>query len=322
MIYDVIGDVHGCAAQLRQLLERLGYTHLPQKGDLHPPVPPAGDHDHLLLLLGDIIDRGPDQRETLELVRALIAGGRAVCLMGNHEFNAVMEAMGLRHKRSPAHLPFLQAYPEGSADFYDAIEWMKGLPWWFEAPGIGAVHACWNLKCFSALIPHLDERRCARSEQIFRLSARGEELWDDAEIVLKGAEMKLPEGVRFFDKEGIERHEVRVRWWLDAPYDIAEAAINTGDLRMGGLKARPDPWPWGADSYRVPGEERRIYVGHYWLECQERPDAEVARFSEQIFCLDFSCVRGGKLCACQVELDDDGRFIGQRFVTVPGLKSC
>lgn len=61
-----IGDVHGCLAELDELLAQL------------PP------HRHLVFL-GDYVDRGPDNRGVLARVRALVEARRATALLGNHD---------------------------------------------------------------------------------------------------------------------------------------------------------------------------------------------------------------------------------------------
>ena len=78
-MYDLIGDIHGHAAELRQLLEKLGYS---QHGGiyLHP--------DRKVIFLGDFIDRGPQIREALGIVRVMVESGSALAVMGNHELNA------------------------------------------------------------------------------------------------------------------------------------------------------------------------------------------------------------------------------------------
>jgi hypothetical protein len=78
--YDLIGDVHGCALTLEHLLDRLGY----QKH--------AGVWRHpsrMAVFVGDIIDRGPRIREALHIVHDMVEAGQALCIMGNHEFNAL-----------------------------------------------------------------------------------------------------------------------------------------------------------------------------------------------------------------------------------------
>ena len=67
----VVGDVHGCAALLDQLLDRIAAE--PEAGRAR------------MILVGDLIDRGPDSAAVLARVQALCAAGAAVALMGNHE---------------------------------------------------------------------------------------------------------------------------------------------------------------------------------------------------------------------------------------------
>jgi serine/threonine protein phosphatase 1 len=64
----VIGDIHGCLKQFDALFES---------------VAPA--HDDHLILLGDLIDRGPDSAGVLRRVRTLSQNHRINIIMGNHE---------------------------------------------------------------------------------------------------------------------------------------------------------------------------------------------------------------------------------------------
>ena len=79
-MYDLIGDIHGHAAELVQLLETLGYS---RRGGLyrHP--------ERRIIFLGDFIDRGPQIRQVLEIVRPMIESESALAVMGNHELNAL-----------------------------------------------------------------------------------------------------------------------------------------------------------------------------------------------------------------------------------------
>ena len=68
-----IGDVHGCLGLLRSLLALIE-TDAAARGGA-PCV----------ILLGDMIDRGPDSAGVLELAMDLAAKGRILPIMGNHE---------------------------------------------------------------------------------------------------------------------------------------------------------------------------------------------------------------------------------------------
>ena len=77
-MYDLIGDIHGYADELVQLLEVLGYEKA-QGVYRHP--------ERKVIFLGDFIDRGPKIRQVLEIVRPMIEEGKALAVMGNHELN-------------------------------------------------------------------------------------------------------------------------------------------------------------------------------------------------------------------------------------------
>jgi len=58
MRLDFVGDIHGHASYLLTLLERLGYKKQ-QRGWKQPNA--------TLVFLGDLIDRGPEQKQTVEI---------------------------------------------------------------------------------------------------------------------------------------------------------------------------------------------------------------------------------------------------------------
>ena len=68
-----IGDIHGCHEEFKALLARL---------ELSP--------EDTLILLGDLVNRGPSSRKVLDIAREL----DAICLLGNHELRL------LEHRRS------------------------------------------------------------------------------------------------------------------------------------------------------------------------------------------------------------------------------
>src|SRR5690554_7046201 len=76
-MYDIIGDVHGHADQLEALLKKLGYNY--KNG--------AYSHsERKLISVGDLCDRGPAQRRTIDIIRAMHEADQAHVIMGNHEF--------------------------------------------------------------------------------------------------------------------------------------------------------------------------------------------------------------------------------------------
>jgi protein phosphatase len=82
--FDIIGDVHGCADELEELLQKLGYAvdHA-TAGDREYLV--YGKSGRLAIFLGDLVDRGPRTPDVLRLVMAMVDAGEAVCVPGNHD---------------------------------------------------------------------------------------------------------------------------------------------------------------------------------------------------------------------------------------------
>ncbi|WP_250000676.1 polynucleotide kinase-phosphatase [Actinoplanes sp. M2I2] len=81
--FDIIGDVHGCRAELETLLERLGYALV--RDDSARPVDAVHPDGRQAVFVGDLVDRGPDSPGVLRLVMGMVAAGHALCVPGNHE---------------------------------------------------------------------------------------------------------------------------------------------------------------------------------------------------------------------------------------------
>lgn len=79
MNYDIIGDVHGCADELDELLVRLGYI---WDGDSGIFAHPLGNK---VVFVGDLVDRGPDSASVLSLVMNMVKEGQALTVLGNHD---------------------------------------------------------------------------------------------------------------------------------------------------------------------------------------------------------------------------------------------
>ncbi len=92
--FDVVGDVHGCLAELVSLLTDLGYAVVPD--ELGRPVDALPPGQRKAVFVGDLVDRGPDSPGVLRLVMGMAGAGHALCVPGNHENKLVRALQGRR----------------------------------------------------------------------------------------------------------------------------------------------------------------------------------------------------------------------------------
>jgi len=287
-MYDLIGDIHGHADELRALLHHLGYR--PDTAGI--PRHPAGRQ---VIFLGDYIDRGPKIRETLQLVRGMVEGGAALAILGNHEYNALAfwqfhpDGGHLRpHKPQHIlqHLETIQAFrtPELFEEWLDYLAWFLTLPLALELPGLRAVHACWEPRHLAYLRQELPDLRLTPNF-LLRASRRDSPEYTATEVTLKGREVSLPAGLSFADKDGHRRELMRVRWWQNPATAAAYHDYFLEDLPE--LRDQPvdaaslDPWHYQ--------DETPVFFGHYWL----RGTPQILR--PHAVCLDYSVAKGGQL---------------------------
>ena len=286
--FDIIGDIHGQYDKLVSLLSQLGYSQ----------ANGAWRHsERKAIFVGDLIDRGPKQLATVELVRGMVESGSARCILGNHEFNAIAwvtpdpEHPGkfLRDHHKPGnreqHQVFLDVV-EGTPRQKEITDWFKTLPLWLDLPGLRVVHACWHQESMDVLRPILGQNQTLSDAAILFGSRQGHPVYEAIEVVCKGPEVPLPEGISFNDKEGKVRHNVRVRWWLPDAVNFRDAAI----VPPGNEATIPDvplPAEWKGHRYAGPP----VLFGHYWFT--GKPEV----ISTQFGCLDYSVAKGGPLVA-------------------------
>ncbi|MCX4748976.1 polynucleotide kinase-phosphatase [Kitasatospora sp. NBC_01287] len=91
--FDLVGDIHGCRAELETLLGRLGYRLT--RDEQGRAVDAAHPEGRTAVFVGDLVDRGPDTPGVLRLVMGMVAAGHALCVPGNHE-NKLGRAMSGR----------------------------------------------------------------------------------------------------------------------------------------------------------------------------------------------------------------------------------
>jgi hypothetical protein len=307
--YDLIGDVHGCAHSLEHLLDQLGYR-------LH-----AGVWRHpwrMAIFLGDIIDRGPRIREALHLVQAMVEAEQALCLMGNHEFNAlgwetpVLGAGAQQYVRShtPVHAGQLQQthqqFAHHPAEWREFVAWFQQLPLFIDAERFRVVHACWDAQVIAQLKVDFPQ---GRIDQAF-VQAAGEPGSFASQAfsrLLRGTVMRLPDGLTLTGEDGYTREHFRTKFWAEAPQTYADIVFQP-DALPAHVAQRALSAEQKSRLLQYPADQPLLFVGHYWRR------GEPAAIQANLACLDYSAVLSGKLVAYR--LDQEQQLQASKFCWV------
>ncbi|WP_019673629.1 metallophosphoesterase [Psychrobacter lutiphocae] len=322
MIYDVIGDIHGHANKLIGLLDKLGY-HLTKHETLGITYyqPPAG---HRAIFIGDLIDRGTQELETLNIVYSMLDAGVADAIMGNHEYNALAYATIdktaskqltgskdsiylRRHSQTHTrqHQAFLDEVPFGSEAHQYWLKRFYELPLWLETEHACFIHACWDSDKMTVIKPFLTADNRLTQEALQRSGQKNSEEYNAIERLLKGVEVALPDGASFTDKDGAVRHRVRVQWWLEQLQgkrivDIARAPA--WDMQQLPQDAIVDNLDFQLKTTKP------VFIGHYWLTGTPQP------LSSQVVCTDYSVAGKGYLTAYRFDSNNPYPLSADNFV--------
>ena len=308
--FDIIGDIHGSALKLHERLTDLDY----QLDEW------SGSYQHVgrqAIFVGDLIDRGPAQREVLVLVKAMVDHGSAQIVMGNHEFNALAYSLPdpgnpkkhlRRHspKNQMQHEAFLSQLTDDERAHY--LAWFRSMPLWLDLDGIRVIHACWHQPSMDIVEERLGGSRFTSFDQLIEAARDSDDddpksLYKAVEILLKGPEMDLTTygAPAFKDKDGHKRTHARVKWWkheVHTARDIAEIPGDTIDeegnnyLTTHGEQLDQDIH--GGDATYTYAGDVPVFYGHYWRS--NHPEFR-EDWTEKTACVDFSAVKGGTMVA-------------------------
>ncbi|MDR2311163.1 MAG: metallophosphoesterase [Brucellaceae bacterium] len=308
--YDVVGDIHGYSGKLNKILKKLGYRRNNTNAAYTHP-------ERKVIFLGDFIDRGPQQLDTILTAKAMIENGSALAVMGNHEYNAICYATPNPHQPSDylrthlgdtgkknfqQHAAFLNEVRYDAVLYNELITFFKTLPLWLEIDDIRIIHACWNVQKQSLLKPYLTNDNCLTEAGIIESAKEGSVAFEATELLLKGLELPLPSGVKFQDADGHERQSVRVKWWDNTANDYVSLAL----LPKAITQTLPRDTIPNLDAYRY-NEDTLLFIGHYWLTGKPKP------LSSNVICVDYSAGKGGDLVAYRHDIGQP--FDNHRYVS-------
>jgi len=211
-MYDIIGDVHGYADQLRDLLKKMGYL-LIDDCYTHPT--------RKAVFVGDFINRGPKIRETINLIRKMVENGTAYAILGNHEMYAVLYYLrDIEGKYYKKRIPKYQLQINQTLDefilykeeFKSHLKWMRTLPMFLDFGDIRVVHACWideNIKLIKNAVTEPKLNKTLLREIALNGTKFSEKFWETC----KGIDFQLPRDLLVFDDEGRPHRSFRMKWW-------------------------------------------------------------------------------------------------------------
>ena len=272
----LIGDVQGCDNALQRLLDEIGFS---------------ASRDNLVLL-GDLVNRGPDSLAVLHRVMRL--GGAARCVLGNHDLHLLAIAHGVRAPHRKDTLDAILASPERQA----LLAWLRCQP--------------------LALREHID------GQELLMVHAGLLPSWTaDQTMNLAGevAQMMTGPGFGAFLNEMYADTPTQ---WSDSLSGVARlrAIVNvltrlrfcTADDRMefttkDSADAAPEGfWPW----FNAPGRRSAdvtVAFGHWstlgWLG------------RDDVLSLDSGCVWGGQLSAARISPLGRGQGFAVERMQVP-----
>lgn len=309
--YDLIGDIHGCAQTLERLLERLGYKK--RSG--------VWQHGHRqALFLGDLIDRGPQIRETLHIVHAMVDAGHAYCIMGNHEYYALawntpisaqstdeyVRAHNKHHTR--LHRETLEQFAEHPYDWEDFNQWFLTLPLFIDAQRFRAVHACWDDRVINMLRTRFADG-CVNQAFVQQSAIKGSVADQAFNRLLRGVNLPLPHGMSQTGYDGFTRSSFRTKFWHDDASALTYGdVVFQPDALPGDLAQEPLPTEYLQHVTGYDAQQPLLFVGHYWRQGQP------SLIRPNLACLDYSAVNGGKLVAYR--LDQEQHLLPESFVWV------
>ncbi len=284
-MYDIFGDVHGQADMLKDLLKKLGY-----KSENNLFFHPA----RKAIFVGDFINRGPNTRETISIVRRMVENGSAYAILGNHEINALFYSLldkkgkHLNKRWSRLHLDLNSALSEFASypgEWKAHIKWMRTLPMFLDLGPLRVVHACWKDENINILKENIHNPKMKKSflKQVGKNNSDiARAFWETC----KGIDFQLPKDLLVYDDNGQPHRTFRSKWWVNPE------GMTFKDLSFESrfdLPAYTIPKELVSSRTPYPEDSPIVFFGHYCMK-----DATNI-ITSNICCLDSCVSRKGKL---------------------------
>ncbi len=259
-MYDIIGDVHGYASLLKKLLLEMGYTKT-ESGYSHP--------NRKAIFVGDFVNRGPEIRKTVRIIRKMVENGHAQAIIGNHEINTI-----IYYLKDKSGIPLIKSSQKGFLSLFKTIRqfsekseewashrrWMRDLPLFLDFGDFRVVHACWSDK--SVEIIKNAEREGISRKKIFRnvYSKPKTEISQSVNTLTKGIDFKMPTDMKIVNNKGVSSRSFRMRWWEDTDGKTFEEISFESKFKMPHYDIPRQLVP---DHVPYPDDAPIVFFGHY-----------------------------------------------------------
>ena len=272
----LIGDVQGCDEALGRLLRKIDFS-------------PSRDQ---LVLLGDLVNRGPDSLAVLRRVMRL--GGAARCVLGNHDLHLLAIAHGVR----PQHRKDTVTAVLEAPDRASLLEWLRSQP----LALLDKVHGHELLMVHAGVLPSWTP------PTTMSLAAEVGAMMASPQFNVFLTQMYGDTPARWHDGlRGVDRLRVIVNVLTRLRFCTANDEMEF-DTKDGAAAAPTGFFPW----FDAPGRRTAsatVAFGHWstlgWLG---RSD---------VLSLDSGCVWGGHLSAVRVDAGAAAGPLGTTLIQVP-----
>ncbi len=307
--YDIIGDIHGSARALVDLLLRLGYK---QDGAsfFHAT--------RKVIFVGDIVDRGPYIRAALKIVKTMVEDGQALCLLGNHELNSVAHSTFAEHEDADARFlrkhsntpkrvdkETAKQFDEFQIEWKEYLDWFSSLPLFLDFDEFRVVHACWDHEAVKD-VRHKSGRDETTLNDVMPALVNGDrKLTKSVDRLTRGTNLHYPEGRYLLSKDGVKRSVFRTKFWAESPTTYRDVVFQPDPLPSD-LEERALDNSERAGLVYYPESEKPLFFGHYWLD--GKPEAQ----RHNLACLDYSAVKFGRLVCYRYDGEsvlNDNKFV-------------
>lgn len=270
MKYDrtiIVGDTHGCRDEFKALVETVGLT-----------------HRDLLILAGDLLDKGPDGPGLVQDVRALVEAGQPFLgVMGNHDHANIRFARNARGKATGEKAENAERLTEKDLQFLESFTLWVRVPDHDALVVHGGLLPSWDNLPSEEELAAMDKKTLSKWERVMRVRhVLGKDICKvTVELEFPFEVTHLAEALADGSYSGFE--EVKRSLHQKGSF------VSLGQEREG-----IDPF-W-ADVY--DGKFGHVFFGH-----SPYKDADAPVTFPHATALDLGCVYGNKLAAAVLDAD-------------------